>query len=71
MTSNGNYEADIPEANEADLQEQALSVQEDEPDQEISPARPSNWEANEADLQEQQESINPDEDDDYPREEAE
>ena len=71
MTSNSQHEADITEANEADVQEQALPVRSDDLEHEASPEITSTWEANEADLQEQLELVKSDEDDEYPRGEAE
>ena len=71
MTSTGNHEADITEANEADVQEQALPVRGDDLEHEASPTLTSTWEANEADLQEQLDPVKADEDDEYPRGEAE
>jgi hypothetical protein len=71
MTSTGNHEADITEANEADVQEQALPVRSDDLEHQASPAMTSTLEANEADLQEQLEAVKSDDDDEYPRGEAE
>jgi hypothetical protein len=69
MTSTGNHDAEVPEADEADRAWQDRPVDEDaSEEQPASTVPPVGWEANEADLQEQLEAIAEDEDEEYPRE---